>query len=108
MIFDAAGNLYGTTDSGGSVAAGKGTVFELIAHGERHLDRTDTLHVLFEKRLHGRDHSRDGVIFDAAGNLYGTTSAGGAAYHEPGGTAFELKPAGDGSWTLDRAAQLRR
>src|ERR1019366_3722492 len=37
-----------------------------------------------------------GLIVDAAGNLYGTTTAGGA-YNS--GTVFELTPAGGGSWT---------
>ncbi len=99
VIFDAAGNLYGTT-IGSSVAAGKGTVFELspTASGTW----TERILYTFCSKNDCTDGTipRDGVIFDAAGNLYGTTSAGGAAYHEPGGTAFELKPAGDGSWTL--------
>ena len=37
-----------------------------------------------------------GLIFDAAGNLYGTTFGGGA-YNL--GTLFELTPAGGGNWT---------
>ena len=43
-----------------------------------------------------------GLIFDAAGNLYGTTYSGGAHGH---GTVFELTPNGDGSWT--RASSIR-
>ena len=37
-----------------------------------------------------------GLIFDAAGNLYGTTSTGGAL---PYGTVFELTPTAGGGWT---------
>src|SRR5690242_12459058 len=37
-----------------------------------------------------------GLIFDAAGNLYGTTTADG---HSGFGTVFKLTPNGDGSWT---------
>ena len=37
-----------------------------------------------------------GLIFDSAGNLYGTTSAGGSG---GGGTVFELSPSGD-TWTF--------
>lgn len=37
-----------------------------------------------------------GLIFDHAGNLYGTTKAGGPFY---GGTVFELSSSKDGSWT---------
>ena len=36
------------------------------------------------------------LIFDAAGNLYGTTQTGGAL---GGGTVFELSPAAGGGWT---------
>ncbi len=36
------------------------------------------------------------LIFDAAGNLYGTTFRGGA---HGVGTVFELTPAGGGTWT---------
>jgi hypothetical protein len=37
-----------------------------------------------------------GLILDAAGNLYGTTTAGGDLL---GGTVFKLKPKADGTWT---------
>ena len=36
------------------------------------------------------------LIFDGAGNLYGTTSSGGVNFY---GTAFELSPNGGGGWT---------
>src|ERR1035438_5403836 len=64
LIFDASGNLYGTTGGGG--AYGGGTVFELMptAGGEWE-----------EQVLHSFGRGQDGsgpagVIFDAAGNLY--------------------------------------
>ena len=72
LTFDAAGNIYGTTSSGG--ANGQGSVFELIRTG----------HHYQETVLHSFGAGSDGAIpisgvdFDAAGNLYGTTSAGGA------------------------------
>jgi hypothetical protein len=86
VVFDAAGNLYGTTKEGGkSTACGGntcGTVFELIpgANGK-----------WTEKVLHnfaGTDGSNPvaGLIFDAAGNLYGSTCGG----YPPTGTVFEL------------------
>ena len=101
LIFDSAGNLYGTTGAGGYVTdtwpAGCGTVFELTPRG----DGTWT-----ERVLHFFGHGRDGVgpqsglIFDSAGNLYGTTADGGEYNYEYGsGTAFELTPRGDGTWT---------
>ena len=91
LIFDAAGNLYGTTTSGGT--SNTGTVFELTPAA----GGTWT-----EKVLHsfsgGTDgiHPYAGLIFDAAGNLYGTTDLGGAYGY---GTVFELTPAAGGTWT---------
>src|SRR6202041_1100539 len=41
-----------------------------------------------------------GLIFDAQGNLYGTTLYGGTGpIGQPGGTVFELTPAVGGGWT---------
>src|ERR1017187_9485491 len=89
LIFDAAGNLYGTTSGGGT--SGVGTVFELTPAA----GGTWT-----EKVLHNFSNDEGttplaGLIFDAAGNLYGTTSRGGNDY----GTVFELTPAAGGTWT---------
>ena len=55
-----------------------------------------TFKVLHE--LTGKDGANPdaGLIFDAAGNLYGTTSAGGAFGK---GTVFKLTPNSNGSWT---------
>jgi len=95
LVVDAGGNLYGTTEWGGNGTAcydGCGTVFELerTASGWKH-------HVLysFGSLPDGRNPSA-GLIFDGAGNLYGTTAGGGA--HEYG-TVFELSPGSHGGWT---------
>ena len=40
-----------------------------------------------------------GLIFDAAGNLYGTTATGGSTNGDGGGTVFELSPGAGGNWT---------
>jgi uncharacterized repeat protein (TIGR03803 family) len=96
LVFDAAGNLYGTTEVGGP--NGYGTVFEL-AH-EAGGSWTETiLHGFSNKDGSGFDPI-GGLVFDAAGNLYGTTYGGGA-YGTPdgGGTAFELSPKPGGGWT---------
>src|ERR1035437_5793432 len=92
LVFDTAGNLYGTTYAGGSY--GVGTVFELTPNGSGGWT---------EKVLHsfgsGTDggNPRAGLIFDAAkSNLYGTTPAGGTHTF---GTVFELSPNGSGGWT---------
>lgn len=91
LIFDATGNLYGTTISGGT--AGGGTAFELSPAGGG-LWTEEILHN-FGSALDGNDLQAS-LILDAAGNLYGTTLGGGTY---SGGTAFELSPAGAGSWT---------
>jgi uncharacterized repeat protein (TIGR03803 family) len=88
LIADKAGNLYGTTYYGGT--SGVGTVFELNSH------RQESVLYSFKG---GTDSSSSTstLMFDNAGNLYGTASAGG----NPGcdcGTVFELSPSG-GSWT---------
>jgi uncharacterized repeat protein (TIGR03803 family) len=90
LIEDGTGNLYGTT-SGGGTRNGDGTVFEL----------TRTASGWKETLLHsfqGPDGSAPitGLVFDAKGNLYGTTQEGGA--HSEG-TVFQLTPLGDGRWT---------
>jgi uncharacterized repeat protein (TIGR03803 family) len=85
LVFDVVGNLYGTTELGG-------TVFELTptAGGEW----TETV----LRNFNGKDGltPEANVIFDASGNLYGTTYEGGAYGY---GTVFELTPAVGGSWT---------
>jgi uncharacterized repeat protein (TIGR03803 family) len=94
LIFNAAGNLYGTTESGG--ANDRGTVFELTPNA----DGSWTESVLYSfcslTNCADGDDPIAGLIFDQAGNLYGTTYVGGAT---SGGTAFKLTPHSDGSWT---------
>ena len=92
LIFDAAGNLYGTTFGGG--ANRDGTVFELLGAGVVGW----TEEVLYSFLNNGMDGSNPyaGLIFDKNGNLYGTTYVGGT---NGDGTAFELTPAVGGGWT---------
>jgi uncharacterized repeat protein (TIGR03803 family) len=100
LIFDAAGNLYGTTNSGGNTTgcsiqsgSGCGTVFELTPRsGGGWAER-----ILHNFNDNGTDGYQPAVtlIFDGAGNLYGTTVQGGANNL---GTVFELTPGG-GGWT---------
>ncbi len=99
VIFDAAGNLYGTTLSGGPQS--NGTVFELSPRQGG--GWTEKVLYSFAEGTQGATPFVGSLIFDAAGNLYGTTSWGGIHLQECGGigcgTAFELSPKGDGSWT---------
>ena len=99
LVFDAAGNLYGTTEQGGNLGFpcgtyGCGTVFELTPNGSG--GWTETILHRFGYGTDGLQPLYGSLIFDAAGNLYGTTREGGT-YST--GTVFELMPNGDGSWT---------
>ena len=83
LIMDANGALYGTTNAGG--ANGYGTVFKLSALTPR---KYTTLYS-FCQSAHCIDGSypEGGVTADSKGNLYGTTSEGGANGY---GTVFKL------------------
>ena len=92
LIFDGAGNLYGTTSEGGT--RGVGTVFELTPKAGGGW----TEQVLYNFSTNGPvgAYPFAGLIFDAAGNLYGTTNRGGTHGY---GTVFELTPTAGGGWT---------
>jgi uncharacterized repeat protein (TIGR03803 family) len=85
LIPDAAGNLYGTTYYGGS--AGLGAVYELSP------GRNGWTEQILYNFLGGTDGSypTTTLLFDAAHNLYGTTSTGGRPSCDCG-TIFKLKP----------------
>jgi uncharacterized repeat protein (TIGR03803 family) len=95
LVRDSAGNLYGTTPSGG--AFGWGTVFEVIPSGS-----TWTEKILYSF-LGAADGAlpRAGLALDAAGNLYGDTEFGGNMNCSGGcGTVFKLSPSSEGSWSF--------
>jgi uncharacterized repeat protein (TIGR03803 family) len=99
LIFDAAGNLYGTTRVGGKCVDSCGAVFKLMPNSGGNW----TLKVLYDF-TGGPDGSEPlaGLTFDTAGNLYGTTIFGGntGCDHLSGcGVVFQLKPNSDGGWT---------
>jgi uncharacterized repeat protein (TIGR03803 family) len=89
VILDQAGSLYGTTFGGGT--SNFGTVFKLVPG----TDGTWTQNVIYS--FSGLDGANPvgKLIFDSAGNLYGTTYGGGA---HNAGTAFKLTPTPDGTW----------
>src|SRR5258708_26682616 len=103
VISDSAGNLYGTTPYGG--VYGGGMVLEIFptAHGQWR-----------EKILYSFSGAADGcvpvsgLVFDTAGNLYGTARFGGV--NSPGlrcyngfgdgyGVVYKLSPSANGTWT---------
>jgi uncharacterized repeat protein (TIGR03803 family) len=98
LIFDKAGNLYGTTSEGG---AGFGTVYELspVAGG----GWQESILYAFQGKADG-NRPFGGLVFDTAGNLYGTTFVGGKTYtetcHPYGcGVVFKLTPSAGRGWT---------
>lgn len=90
LVMDDSGNLFGTTNMGGSATLcggyGCGTAFELLNSSGTYTERV----------LHGFGGVSDGespdaaLVMDSAGNLYGTTPTGGLPYEV--GTAFEISP----------------
>jgi uncharacterized repeat protein (TIGR03803 family) len=104
LILDAAGNLYGTTPTGGTTYSG--AVFQLTPAGGGSWTET----VLYNFDLYTTGATTSSLIFDSAGNLYGTNRFGGAGtticYVFGGGnesascgTAFKLSPVGGGTWS---------
>jgi uncharacterized repeat protein (TIGR03803 family) len=95
LILDAAGNLYGVAPQGGAgfCNSGLGVVYELDMTGKQ-----TVLHT-----FGGGDGAFPSsvLLLDSAGNLYGTTQAGGGSIVCGGGcgTVFELSPDGRGDWT---------
>jgi uncharacterized repeat protein (TIGR03803 family) len=82
LTLDAAGNLYGLTESGG--ANGSGTVYELDSSGKQTV-------------LYSFTGARDGgaprgsIVRDAKGNIFGTTFSGGTGTY---GTVFKVNANG--------------
>jgi uncharacterized repeat protein (TIGR03803 family) len=90
VVFDSAGNLYGTTYLGGT--HNFGTVYELspVSGG----GWVETVLHSFTGGLDGGNPQAP-LILDASGNLYGTTILGGSSSQ---GTVFELSPVTGGGW----------
>lgn len=91
VIFDPAGNLYGTTLYGGPPLQDAGVVFELTPSGG-----TWAENILYSFFSNPRGYPAEAttLIMDQSGNLYGSTAAGGA---QSAGTVFELTPS-EGGW----------
>jgi uncharacterized repeat protein (TIGR03803 family) len=88
LTLDKSGNLYGTTNEGGS--AGLGTAFELV-RGAGGKFTIKLLHDFPSGKTDGNEPSA-GLAFGKGGNLYGTTYYGGAAGSGGDGIIFEVTP----------------
>jgi len=101
LIFDKAGNLYGTTNQGGGGDSnffcnnGCGTVFQMTPN-QNGTWKERVLHV-FPHSGSSADGSNPvaGLLMDGSGNLYGSTFLGGPAGR---GTIFRLAPGAKGVW----------
>jgi uncharacterized repeat protein (TIGR03803 family) len=97
LVFDTAGNIYGTTESGGTAnsacALGNGTCGVVFVLSPSTTGWSESVIYSFTGGSDG-DLPIGGVTFDSHGNLFGTASEGGAsgAY----GTVFELTPSSSG------------
>ena len=94
LVFDSAGNIYGTTAEGGTTrpicGPGCGTVYMLSR-----LQGPWSETLIYQFGDGPAFHPYAGVSFDSTGNLYGTTLLGGSP---DGGVAYQLTPA-NGSWS---------
>src|SRR3977135_2013592 len=93
LVTDTAGNIYGTSVSGGTFDGG--TVFQLAPSAS---GWTHTVLYNFTGGADGGEPYK-GVTLDAAGNLVGTAVTGGGGVCEGGcGVVFKLTHSG-GTWT---------
>jgi hypothetical protein len=112
VVFDAAGNLYGTTTNGGSSSCRSpfqcGTVYQLKLPAKKGDPWTETvLHVFKGNDSNDGASPFGGLVMDAAGNLYGTTGYDGTGScillgtNVGCGTVYELSPPAQkgGAWT---------
>ena len=95
LLRDPSGNLYGTALFGG--ANGGGAIYELIPNARQTKWKYKVLYS-FTGGTDGSD-PLSSLIIDSAGNLYGTTMAGGA---NDGGVVYRLLPnSKHTTWTLE-------
>src|SRR4029077_18724313 len=100
LVFDAAGNLYGTTNNGGNMNCpdqfGCGGAFKVTPDAGVSW-RERVLHTFCSEVNCADGVYPNAMIFDNAGNLYGTSGNNGG---NSDGTVFRLSESG-GSWSED-------
>ena len=87
VTLDTAGNLFGTTEVGGS--AGYGAVFEVSPPAKKGGAWTESVVHSFTFSPDGGTPGASNIVIDGKGNLYGTTQSGGTPKM---GVVFELSP----------------
>ena len=92
LLLDRQGNVYGTTVAGGPKGKG-GTAFKLTPRANGKWAVAVLYNFCSEPECRDGGGPIAGLIFDAAGNLFGTTESGGAHVY---GTVFKLTPGADG------------
>jgi len=87
IVLDSAGNIYGTTTSYGKY--GDGTLYELAVSGATYKEK-----ILWSFNGTNGELPEASLIWDSAGNLYGTTESGGSSGNCGGGcgVVFEVNP----------------
>jgi hypothetical protein len=90
VVFDSKGNLYGTGSEGGN---NQGIAFELD-NSKGDWIESDLYDFCSENNCHDGATPLAPLVFDSAGNLYGTTSAGGSgcSFDFSCGVVFRLRP----------------
>jgi len=91
LILDGAGNLYGTAQTGGQYR--NGTAFRLTPGSGGWTFAS--LYAFGNSAIEDGSQPTAGLVMDASGNLYGTTTQGGTNNY---GTVFELSPTPKGHW----------
>jgi uncharacterized repeat protein (TIGR03803 family) len=92
LVFDSAGNLYGTTEGGGA-NCNCGVAFELSPDSNGRWQET----VLHSFGATGDKYGPiSGLTFDQYGNAYGTALTTGEIGNSACGAVFELTPSGAG------------
>jgi len=109
-IFDASGNLYGTTEYGGDInssncySVGCGVVYKLTPTSSG--EWTETTLYAFTGGKDGGFPVTGTLVLDAAGNLYGSNIGGGnlttqSCQNTTGcGVIFQLSPVATGKWKI--------
>ena len=87
VLYGHDGNLYGTAQGDPNNQSKPGLVFQFVPS-----DGSWTENVLHQFQITDGEFPVGGLIFDSAGNLYGSTVAGG---YYGDGTVYELSPSGN-------------